>query len=199
MFDNPFTHYGLLAIITNKCSTICPIESKLEVRSSNNGIMKVLGIDPGIATTGFGVISKDSAGIKVLESGLILTSKTRTMEERLATIYNRIEGLIKKHKPDCCVVEQLFFNTNAKSALKVGQARGCVFLVASHNNVECFEYTPLQVKQAVVGYGRADKQQVQYMVKQILKLNQNLKNDEADALAIAICHLQSYKVMELRS
>lgn len=156
--------------------------------------MITLGIDPGIATTGYGLITSENGTSKCLDSGLILTSKTRSPEERLNTIYRRLDSLIKKHQPHHCVVEQLFFNTNATSALGVGQARGTVLLAASHNNLNCFEYTPLQVKQAVVGYGRADKKQVQYMVKQILKIDDKLKNDEADALAIAICHVHSFRM-----
>jgi len=158
-----------------------------------------LGIDPGIASTGYGVISHSDGQSHCLDSGVISTSKTRNPEERLGTIYNRLGILIKKFKPDCCVVEQLFFNTNVKTALGVGQARGTILLAASHNNLECFEYTPLQVKQAVVGYGRAEKSQVQYMVKQILNLKDKLKDDEADALAIAICHVQSYRLEMLTS
>lgn len=137
---------------------------------------------------------KERTGNKCLASGVIETSKTRSIEERLATIYSRIDSIINKFKPDCCVVEQLFFNTNAKTALVVGQARGVVLVAASHNDLECHEYTPLQVKQAVAGYGRADKNQVQYMVKQILKVDNKLKSDEADALAIAICHVHSAKL-----
>lgn len=156
--------------------------------------MITLGIDPGIAITGYGLITSENGSSKWLDSGLILTSKTRSSEERLNTIYRQLSLLIKKHRPHHCVIEQLFFNTNAKTALGVGQARGTVLLAASHNNLKCFEYTPLQVKQAVVGYGRADKKQVQYMVKQILRLDNELKADEADALAVAICHIHSYKL-----
>lgn len=161
--------------------------------------MKILGIDPGIASTGWGVIAQNKGNNEYLDSGVISTSKTRAAEERLNTIYNQIDLLIKKHRTDCCAIEQLFFNTNTKTALKVGQARGTVLLVACHNNLPCFEYTPLQVKQAVVGYGRADKKQVQYMVKQILGLNEKLIDDQADALAIAICHSSSYKLRVMSS
>ena len=157
--------------------------------------MITLGIDPGIATTGYGVIESNNGSSHCLGSGVISTSKTRDAEDRLNTIYNQISILIKKFKPDCCVVEQLFFNTNVKTALGVGQARGTVLLAASHSSTKCFEYTPLQVKQAVVGYGRAEKKQVQYMVKQILGIENKLKDDEADALAVAICHVHSYKLM----
>lgn len=159
--------------------------------------MIVLGIDPGIATTGYAVTESQSGKTQRLTSGIIATSKTRPDEERLGTIYRQIDSLINRFKPDCCVVEQLFFNTNTKTALKVGQARGTVFLAAAHNSLECFEYTPLQVKQAVVGYGRADKQQVQYMVKQLLKIEGKLKADEADALAVALCHVHSYKLRKV--
>jgi len=154
-----------------------------------------LGIDPGIATTGYGVIQSSDGRSHRLDSGIISTSKTRDPEERLSTIYNQVSILIKKFQPEHCVIEQLFFNTNAKTALGVGQARGTILLAASHSNTKCFEYTPLQVKQAVVGYGRAEKSQVQFMVKQILKLENKLKDDEADALAVAICHVHSAKLM----
>ena len=157
--------------------------------------MITLGIDPGIATTGYGVIQSSDGRSHRLDSGIISTSKTRDPEERLSTIYNQVSILIKKFQPEHCVIEQLFFNTNAKTALGVGQARGTILLAASHSNTKCFEYTPLQVKQAVVGYGRAEKSQVQFMVKQILKLENKLKDDEADALAVAICHVHSAKLM----
>ncbi len=154
--------------------------------------MITIGIDPGTATTGYGVISSNNGKNELLESGIIATSKTRRSEERLSTIYRRVSSLINKFKPQYFVAEQLFFNTNAKTALNVGQARGAILLAASHSDLRCFEYTPLQVKQAVIGYGRADKKQVQYMVKQILKVENKLKDDEADALAVAICHVNSY-------
>ncbi len=154
--------------------------------------MITIGIDPGTAKTGYGVISSNNGKNELLESGIIVTSKTRRSEERLSTIYGRVSSLINKFKPRYFVAEQLFFNTNAKTALNVGQARGAILLAASHSNLQCFEYTPLQVKQAVVGYGRADKKQVKYMVKQILSIEEKIKDDEADALAVAICHVNSY-------
>lgn len=157
--------------------------------------MITLGIDPGIAATGYGIIESAGSQSHCLDSGVISTSKTRDAEERLNTIYSQVSVLIKKFKPDCCAIEQLFFNTNTKTALGVGQARGTVLLAASHSNIKCFEYTPLQVKQAVVGYGRAEKSQVQYMVKQLLKVDKKMKKDEADALAIAICHVHSSKLI----
>lgn len=154
--------------------------------------MKILGIDPGTATTGFGVVEKVDGSLKALDFGVITTKQNLPMPERLAILYNDLEKLIKTAKPDWLAVEQLFFATNAKTAISVGQARGIVLLLVHKNHLSLAEYTPLQVKQAVTGYGQATKKQIQELVKTLLKLKTTPKPDDAaDALAIAICHSAS--------
>jgi crossover junction endodeoxyribonuclease RuvC len=154
----------------------------------------ILGIDPGIAITGYGIIDTEGNIIKLLDFGCIRTDAKIVLEKRLEKIYLEISNLINKWFPREIVIEELFFNKNTKTALTVGQARGVVLLAAAQNQLPVSEYTPLQVKQSVVGYGRADKQQVQYMVKNLLNLSSVPKPDDAaDALAIAICHAYSYR------
>ncbi|NDA63309.1 MAG: crossover junction endodeoxyribonuclease RuvC [Chitinophagia bacterium] len=151
--------------------------------------MKILGIDPGTATTGFGLISKEGPKLVKIDCGVISTSKDLEMPERLGILYDDLQEIIKVHKPDVVVVEKLFFTNNITTAMTVSQARGVVLLVAEQNSIRTAEYTPLQVKMAVSGYGKATKKQVQEMVKKILKLEVIPKPDDAaDALAIAICH-----------
>ncbi len=149
--------------------------------------MRILGIDPGTATTGFGVIEVTAGTAKFVDAGVISTPKTDPMPARLQTIYEELSGLIKQHDPDLVAVEQLFFARNVTTALTVGQARGVVLLTASQAGKKVVEYTPLQVKMAVTGYGQAGKDQVQQMVKNILKLKSIPKPDDAaDALAVAL-------------
>lgn len=151
--------------------------------------MKILGIDPGTATTGFGLITKEGPKLVKIDCGVISTSKDLEMPERLGILYDDLQEIIKAHKPDVVVVEKLFFTNNITTAMTVSQARGVVLLVAEQNSIRTAEYTPLQVKMAVSGYGKATKKQVQEMVKKILKLEVIPKPDDAaDALAIAICH-----------
>lgn len=155
--------------------------------------MIILAIDPGTATTGYGVIEYQGNRFKVKDYGTIITAAKQPMETRLQQIYDGLKTLIARHRPNHYVVEELFFNTNARTALAVGQARGICLLVAADAGLIVDEYTPLQVKQAVVGYGRADKSQVQHMVKTILALQEIPKPDDAaDALALAICHAHSF-------
>lgn len=157
--------------------------------------MIILGLDPGIATTGYGVIEKIGTKHKIHTYGVIKTSSTLSLQTRLLKLSQSLDTIIEEFCPDSVAVEQLFFNTNAKTALIVGQARGVILLTASHHQKEVFDYTPLQVKSAVCGYGRAEKNQVQYMVKQLLNLKNIPKPDDAaDALAIAICHSHSYRI-----
>ena len=151
--------------------------------------MRILGIDPGIAIVGFGVLDYDGVNFKVVDYGAITTPAHTPVKERLKMIYDDLAYVIEKYKPEQMAIEELFFNNNVKTAITVAQARGVLILGASLFGLEVFEYTPLQVKQAVVGYGRADKNQVQQMVKSILKLHEIPKPDDtADAVAIAICH-----------
>ena len=156
--------------------------------------MIILGIDPGTATTGYGVIENNQGKLKVVDYGCILTDKKLEMPERLDLIASNLKNIIKKHKPQIMSVEELFFFKNAKTIITVGQARGVILFVGKNQGLKVCEYTPLQVKQAVVGYGRADKNQVQQMVKSILGLNEVPKPDDAaDALAVAICCASSIK------
>jgi len=155
--------------------------------------MIILGIDPGYAIVGVGVIEYNGNKFRTIDYFAITTEAHTPFEQRLKIIYDDIDAVIKKYKPDFMSIEELFFNDNAKTAIAVGQARGVIVLSAVNNGIEVFEYTPLQVKQAVVGYGRAEKQQVQQMVKALLGLNSVPKPDDvADALAIAVCHAHSY-------
>lgn len=149
----------------------------------------ILGIDPGIADTGFGVVKKtERNSLKCLEYGSIQTKAGLALSVRLELLGNELTSLIKKYKPELISVEELFFCKNVKTALVVGHARGVILYVACQNKVPVVEYTPLQIKQAVSAYGKADKQQVQRMVKMILNLREIPKPDDAaDGLAAAIC------------
>ncbi|RJQ24702.1 crossover junction endodeoxyribonuclease RuvC [Candidatus Parcubacteria bacterium] len=156
--------------------------------------MKVFGVDPGIARTGWGVIEVQGSNLKAKNYGCVETEAGTVVQERLKEIYKSVLKTIKTHKPDVLAIEELFFNTNAKTALIVGQARGVILLAASEVNIPVAVYTPLQVKMALTGYGRAEKNQIGQMVKTILKLSEIPKPDDtADALAIAMTHAFSYK------
>lgn len=160
--------------------------------------MIILGIDPGIAIVGYGVIYFDGKSFQPVEYGAITTPAGNKLTDRLRDIYESVGLLIEKHNPDAFSVEELFFNTNVKTAITVAHGRGVCLLAASIMNVSIYEYTPLQVKQAICGYGRADKAQVQRMVTSMLKLNAVPKPDDvADALAIAMCHGYSAKYHNL--
>ncbi len=156
--------------------------------------MVILGIDPGIALTGYSLVKCEGNKFTPLEYGCITTGSELAVPERLTIIYDELEDLIDKYKPTDVAIEELFFNKNVKTAITVGQARGVQILAAVRNGLNVYEYTPLQVKQAVVGYGRAEKRQVQEMVKILLNLKEIPKPDDAaDALAIALCHGSSLK------
>lgn len=160
--------------------------------------MRILGIDPGIAIVGTGIIEKVGYKYLPIYYDSIITKAHTPLEDRIETVYNKTVELIKMYKPDAIAVEELFFNNNAKTAFAVGQARGVILLAAKQYNVPFYEYTPLQVKQALTGYGRADKKQMQQMVKSFLGLSEVPKPDDtADALAIAICHGNSIKFNNL--
>lgn len=154
--------------------------------------MIILGIDPGYAIVGYGVIYYQSGRFRVLEYGAITTPAGMPLPKRLHRIYEGMEQLIEKYKPDSLSIEQLFFNTNSTTAIGVAEARGCILLSADMHNVPIFEYTPLQVKQAVTGYGRAEKKQIMQMTTTLLGLTEIPKPDDAaDALAVAVCHAHS--------
>lgn len=151
--------------------------------------MIILGIDPGIARTGYGIIEFIKGKYRVLEIGVIETSASLPFSKRLKQLYEELCSIIDKFSPDEIAIEELFFSKNTKTAMTVSQARGVIVLACSQKNQSIFEYTPLQVKQGITGYGKADKEQVTKMVMLILKLTQKPKPDDAaDALAIAVCH-----------
>ncbi len=148
--------------------------------------MRILGVDPGIARTGWGIIDVNSGRMQVVDFGCIETGAKKETQVRLLEIKNELLALIDTHQPDVMAVEELFFNTNAKTALIVGQARGVILLCGAEKNLPLFVYTPLQVKIAITGYGRAEKNQVGQMIRMLLKLPEVPKPDDvADALAIA--------------
>jgi crossover junction endodeoxyribonuclease RuvC len=155
----------------------------------------ILGIDPGLATTGYGLVLKERNKLAHIAFGCILTPAKQNFIERLETIHNELEKIIKKYQPQAVAVEALFFCKNVKTALDVSQARGVILLTAIENKLPLYEFTPLEIKQAVTGYGRAEKKQIQKMVKIILDLKEIPEPDDAaDALAIAICGANSQKL-----
>ena len=151
--------------------------------------MRILGIDPGYAIMGWGMLDFKGNHFSVVNYGSITTDAKMEMPLRLQHLYNGLMNIIEEYNPDVASIEELFFNNNAKTAIMVGQARGVAVLACANGGLEINEYTPLQIKQALVGYGRADKKQVQAMVKAILNLQEVPKPDDtADAVAAAICH-----------
>lgn len=151
--------------------------------------MVILGIDPGYAIVGWGVVEYKSNHFTPLDFGAVITPAGMPFNRRLEIIYDDISAIMEKFRPEALSLEKLFYNNNAKTVIDVSQARGVIMLAAQKNNVPVFEYTPLQVKQGIVGYGRAEKKQVQEMTRLILKLDKVPKPDDtADALAMAICH-----------
>ena len=151
--------------------------------------MRILGIDPGYAIVGFGVVDYDGRKFTPVEYGAVLTEANTPFTQRLCAVHTDMEFIFEKFRPDCMAIEKLFFTTNQKTAIDVAQSRGVTVLSAAKRNIPVYEYTPLQVKSAVVGYGKAEKQQVMEMTKQLLGLAGIPRPDDAaDALAIAICH-----------
>lgn len=151
--------------------------------------MRILGIDPGYAIVGYGVLEFDNMRFKVINYGAITTDPETPFDKRLSEIYGDMCSVLEMFKPDCVSIEKLYFNTNITTGIDVAQARGVIMLAAAQRDIPVFEYTPLQVKVAVTGYGRAEKRQMQEMTKNILHLKEVPKPDDtADALAIAICH-----------
>ena len=155
-------------------------------------MMRILGIDPGIATVGFGVIESERGTQSLVSCGVVTTPAGISLSSRLDRIYEDIGELISKFSPDAVAIEELFFNTNITTGISVAHGRGVILLACYRAGVHIYEYTPLQVKQAVVGYGRAEKRQVIDMVRRILRMKCAPKPDDAaDALAIALCHARS--------
>lgn len=154
--------------------------------------MRIIGIDPGYAIVGYGIIDYQNTRFSVVDYGAILTEAGTPFNVRLEQIYDDAYNLMQKYRPEALAIEKLFYNNNAKTVIDVSQARGALVLAAQKCKVPIFEYTPLQVKQSVVGYGRAEKKQVQEMTRIILNLEKVPKPDDtADALAMAICHAHS--------
>jgi crossover junction endodeoxyribonuclease RuvC len=158
--------------------------------------MLVLGIDPGTATTGYGLVRETSEGsIQFVDCGVILTPAGMPQHKRLVMLYEQFMKIILLHRPDSGAVEKLFFSRNVTNAITVSQARGVILLGMGQSGLQVAEYTPMEVKQAISGYGGADKQQVQLMVQAILQLETIPRPDDAaDALAVAVCHIQNYRM-----
>ena len=163
------------------------------MESDRRNGMRILGIDPGYALMGYGVIEQKGNRFRVLDCGSIATGSSASLPERLKYLYSSLMDIIAETEPEWAALEELFYNTNAKTVINVGQARGVAVLACVNSGLEIAEYTPLQIKQALVGYGRAEKKQVQQMVKSILGLEKIPKPDDtADALAVAVCHANSH-------
>lgn len=156
----------------------------------------ILGIDPGTATTGYGLVQKSEGTLVCLTYGVISTPPQKPLQERLLHIYQEISRLIDQHRPDVIVVEHLFFGKNSKTALSVGRSLGVILLAAAQRSVEVVEYKPVEVKLAVTGYGYADKFQMQAMVQTLLRLPEKPRPDDAaDALALCICYAHTSKIL----
>lgn len=159
---------------------------------------RVIGIDPGSLYCGFGIIEKGSNDSYVyLASGRIEMSRKKSLDQRLKEIYDNLLEVIKTYKPDIAVIEKVFFAKSARSALSLGHVRGVTLLAAVKEGLSIYEYSPLEVKKALVGYGRAEKSQIQAMVKNILRIDAPISHDSADALALSICHLNTMRFKEL--
>ena len=162
--------------------------------------MKVLGIDPGTAACGYGIVHESDGRLRALAHGCWRTSPRERPEARLRTIFEGVAELIREHVPDAVALEESFVGADARIALSVGQARGVALVAAATAGLECAEYAPARVKQTVCGYGRAEKQQMQRMVKMILKLEaEPPTSHEADALAVAICHALASPLVKIAS
>ncbi len=161
--------------------------------------MVVIGIDPGTATTGYGILREQASGqLEVINYGVIQTAADQPMSERLLELYRQLNEIILLHRPDSGAVEKLFFQRNVRTAISVGQGRGVILLALANHGLPVAEYTPLEVKQAVAGYGGADKHQVQEMVRMLLDLDRIPQPDDAaDALAIAICHVHTAHTQQM--
>ncbi len=160
--------------------------------------MRVLGIDPGSSITGYGIVDEAGGKLLLYECGIIRAQAARPFSDKLKRIYDGLTEVILKCRPDIAVVENIFLSKNVKSAIKMGHARGVAMLACANAGLSVFEYTPLEIKMAVVGYGAAEKSQVQEMVKRILSLDKIPESEDAsDAVAAAICHIHSAKLREI--
>lgn len=161
--------------------------------------MLVIGIDPGTATTGYGLVQESEDGtLMAVDYGAVVTPSKMPMPERLSLLYDSLKDILQSHPPESAAVEKLFFQKNVRTAMSVGQARGVALLALTQAGLPVAEYAPNEIKQAVAGYGGADKRQIQEMVRTLLNLDEIPKPDDAaDALAVAICHLHSARTLEL--
>ena len=160
--------------------------------------MLILGIDPGTAITGYGLVREDDGTLTLVDCGVITTPASQSLPARLQILYQGLADVVHAHRPTAAAVEELFFSRNVRTALSVGHARGVALLALADAGLPIFEYKPLEVKQAIAGYGGADKQQVQEMVRMLLRLNHVPQPDDAaDAIAVAVCHIHSARMMAL--
>ena len=160
--------------------------------------MKILGVDPGLIQTGFGIINVDDDEVNLIDYGIIKPSANENLSHRLFTIYNDICKIIVDFNPQVFAIEDIFYGKNVKSAMRLGQARGAAMVAAASKKIPIYEYSARKVKQALTGNGNADKIQVQFMVKATLKMNQNPEPmDAADALGVALCHNQQFRILDL--
>lgn len=160
--------------------------------------MLVLGIDPGLATTGYGLVEGDGQTLEAVAYGVLRTPAKTPIAERLVILHDALSALLDRYRPDVVAMEELFFSTNARTAMTVGEARGVLLLTAAQAGLAICEYTPLQIKQAVTGYGQAEKQQMQEMVRLLLSLPEIPRPDDAaDGLAVSICHHHSSRLSQL--
>jgi crossover junction endodeoxyribonuclease RuvC len=155
-------------------------------------MIRTIGIDPGSRYTGYGIVEGDGSLLRHVTHGMVSLSGALPLPERLSIIYQRLSTIIEETQPTCMAIEDVFFAKNVKSALSLGQARGAAILAAVNAGLPVFEYSALQVKQAVAGYGKAGKEQMVKMIQYLFKLNQPLNANAADALAVAICHLNTH-------
>ena len=154
--------------------------------------MKILGIDPGLTATGFGIIEFNHDRYVLINEGVITSLASDSYAKRLKKIFSHLQNIIEKEKPDQAAIEDMFVSNNARSALKLGHARGVLILGSALSHLEVFEYSPLAIKSALTGYGRADKNQIYEMVKRLLKINKISSIHSSDALAVAICHANTH-------
>jgi crossover junction endodeoxyribonuclease RuvC len=158
--------------------------------------MRILGIDPGSQVTGYGIIEQQGSRLHHVDNGGIFTRPTHPFPEKLRTIFEGIHELIERYAPQVLAIENIFYAKNHRSSFQLGHARGVAMVAAARKSLEVFEYNPTTIKQSVVGYGRASKEQIQQMVRQLLKLPETTFFDASDALAVAICHLHTSKFSE---
>ena len=165
--------------------------------TADNSVMRVLGIDPGTRVTGYGVVEKQENNLVNMMYGEVRPGKGAPLSRCLVTVYDQLMKVVEQTTPDAIAIEDIFHGKNVKSLIKQGETRGVAILAGSHKGIPIFEYTPLEIKKAVCGYGRAEKNQIQYMVKAILHLSELPLPDASDALAVAICHANFLKVLSI--